>query len=122
MINNDGIWNEKGISLKIIIYFFFYWFIVFKLFYFVLVCIVFGFVICFIIKWIEKKYMVEINKLNVNKEKEVYEVKIKFFIMIVYEICILVFFIIGFLEKIMKFFVFFFFIVCDDLNIIDCNS
>ena len=84
--NNDGIWNEKGTSLKITIHPPFYWSTASKLLYFVLVCIAFGFVIHFIIKRTEKKHTAEINKLNANKEKEVHEAKIKFFTMIAHEI------------------------------------
>ena len=100
--NNDGIWNEKGTSLKITIHPPFYWSTASKLLYFVLVCIAFGFVIRFIIKRTEKKHTAEINKLNANKEKEVHEAKIKFFTMIAHEIRTPVSLIIGPLEKIMK--------------------
>lgn len=68
--NNDGIWNEKGTSLKITIHPPFYWSTASKLLYFILVCIAFGFVIRFIIKRTEKKHTAEINKLNANKEKK----------------------------------------------------
>lgn len=100
--NNDGIWNEKGTSLKITIHPPFYWSTASKLLYFILVCIAFGFVIRFIIKRTEKKHTAEINKLNANKEKEVHEAKIKFFTMIAHEIRTPVSLIIGPLEKIMK--------------------
>lgn len=120
--NNDGIWNEKGTSLKITIHPPFYWSTASKLLYFVLVCIAFGFVIRFIIKRTEKKHTAEINKLNANKEKEVHEAKIKFFTMIAHEIRTLVSLIIGPLEKIMKSPVSLPSTVRDDLNIIDRNS
>lgn len=120
--NNDGIWNEKGTSLKITIHPPFYWSTASKLLYFVLVCIAFGFVIRFIIKRTEKKHTAEINKLNANKEKEVHEAKIKFFTMIAHEIRTPVSLIIGPLEKIMKSPVSLPSTVRDDLNIIDRNS
>lgn len=120
--NNDGIWNEKGTSLKITIHPPFYWSTASKLLYFILVCIAFGFVIRFIIKRTEKKHTAEINKLNANKEKEVHEAKIKFFTMIAHEIRTSVSLIIGPLEKIMKSPVSLPSTVRDDLNIIDRNS
>ena len=120
--NNDGIWNEKGTSLKITIHPPFYWCTASKLLYFVLVCIAFGFVIRFIIKRTEKKHTAEINKLNANKGTEVPEAKIKFFTMIAHEIRTPVSLIIGPLEKIMKSPLPLPATVRDDLNIIDRNS
>lgn len=120
--NNDGIWNEKGTSLKITIHPPFYWSTASKLFYFVVICVAFGFFIRFIIKRTEKKHTAEINKLNENKEKEVHEAKIKFFTMIAHEIRTPVSLIIGPLEKIMKSSLTLPAAVRDDLNIIDRNS
>ena len=120
--NNDGIWNEKGTSLKITIHPPFYLSTASKLLYFVLVCTAFGFFIRFIIKRTEKKHTAEINKLNENKEKEVHEAKIKFFTMIAHEIRTPVSLIIGPLEKIMKLSIPLPASVRDDLNIIDRNS
>ncbi|WP_455672595.1 hybrid sensor histidine kinase/response regulator transcription factor [Phocaeicola sp.] len=120
--NNDGIWNEEGTSLKIIIHPPFYWSTASKLFYFILVCIVFAFFIRFIVKRTEKKHEAVINKLNANKEKEVHEAKIKFFTMIAHEIRTPVSLIIGPLEKIMKASTPLPPAVRDDLTIIDRNS
>lgn len=120
--NNDGIWNEKGTSLKITIHPPFYWSTASKLFYFIVICVAFGFFIRFIIKRTEKKHSAEINKLNENKEKEVHEAKIKFFTMIAHEIRTPVSLIIGPLEKIMKSSLTLPATVRDDLNIIDRNS
>ncbi len=120
--NNDGIWNEKGTSLKITIHPPFYWSTASKLFYFAVICVAFGFFIRFIIKRTEKKHTAEINKLNENKEKEVHEAKIKFFTMIAHEIRTPVSLIIGPLEKIMKSSLTLPATVRDDLNIIDRNS
>lgn len=120
--NNDGIWNEKGTSLKIIIHPPFYWSTASKVLYFILICIAFGFLIRFIVKRTEKRHTAEINKLNANKEKEVHEAKIKFFTMIAHEIRTPVSLIIGPLEKIMRSSVSLPVSVRDDLNIIDRNS
>lgn len=120
--NNDGIWNEKGASLKIIIHPPFYWSTTSKLIYFVLACVIFVFLIRLIIKRTEKKHTAEINKLNASKEKEVHEAKIKFFTMIAHEIRTPVSLIIGPLEKIMKTPLSLPSAVHNDLNIIDRNS
>ena len=70
----------------------------------------------------EKKHTAEINQLNVSKEKEVHEAKIKFFTMIAHEIRTPVSLIIGPLEKIMKSSIPMPAVLRDDLNIIDRNS
>ena len=74
------------------------------------------------LKRTEKKHTAEINQLNVSKEKEVHEAKIKFFTMIAHEIRTPVSLIIGPLEKIMKSSIPMPAVLRDDLNIIDRNS
>lgn len=120
--NNDGIWNEQGTSLTIIIHPPFYLSTTFKVLYFVLTCIVLGFLVHFIIKRTEKKHAVEIHRLNANKEKEVHAAKIKFFTMIAHEIRTPVSLIIGPLEKIVNSSVPLPAGVRDDLSVIDRNS
>lgn len=80
------------------------------------------FFIRFLLKRTEKKHTAEINQLNVSKEKEVHEAKIKFFTMIAHEIRTPVSLIIGPLEKIMKSSIPMPAVLRDDLNIIDRNS
>ncbi len=80
--NNDGIWSEQEASLKIVIHPPFYWSLPAKLLYFLLLCVALTFFIRFLLKRSEKKHTAEIKQLNVNKEKEVHEAKIKFFTMI----------------------------------------
>lgn len=75
-----------------------------------------------LLKRTEKKHTAEINQLNVSKEKEVHEAKIKFFTMIAHEIRTPVSLIIGPLEKIMKSSIPMSPVLRDDLNIIDRNS
>jgi len=120
--NNDGIWSDREASLKIIIHPPFYWSTASKILYFVWVCIALAFFIRFLLKRSEKKHTEEINRLNVNKEKEVHEAKIKFFTMIAHEIRTPVSLIIGPLEKIMKSSIPMPAVLRDDLNIIDRNS
>ena len=120
--NNDGIWSDQEASLKIIIHPPFYWSTASKILYFILACIALTFFIRFLLKRTEKKHSAEINQLNVSKEKEVHEAKIKFFTMIAHEIRTPVSLIIGPLEKIMKSAIPMPAVLRDDLNIIDRNS
>lgn len=120
--NNDGIWSDQEASLKITIHPPFYWSTASKILYFIWVCIALTFFIRFLLKRTEKKHTAEINQLNVSKEKEVHEAKIKFFTMIAHEIRTPVSLIIGPLEKIMKSSIPMPAVLRDDLNIIDRNS
>ena len=120
--NNDGIWSEQEASLKIVIHPPFYWSLPAKLLYFLLLCVALTFFIRFLLKRSEKKHTAEIKQLNVNKEKEVHEAKIKFFTMIAHEIRTPVSLIIGPLEKIMRSSIPMPAMLRDDLNIIDRNS
>ena len=120
--NNDGIWSNQEASLKITIHPPFYWSTASKILYFIWVCIALTFFIRFLLKRTEKKHTAEINQLNVSKEKEVHEAKIKFFTMIAHEIRTPVSLIIGTLEKIMKSSIPMPAVLRDDLNIIDRNS
>lgn len=120
--NNDGVWSDQEANLKITIHPPFYWSTTSKILYFILACIALTFFIRFLLKRTEKKHTAEINQLNVSKEKEVHEAKIKFFTMIAHEIRTPVSLIIGPLEKIMKSSIPMPAVLRDDLNIIDRNS
>lgn len=120
--NNDGIWSDQEAGLKIIIHPPFYLSIPAKILYFLLLCVALTFFIRFLLKRSEKKHSAEIKQLNVNKEQEVHEAKIKFFTMIAHEIRTPVSLIIGPLEKIMQSSTPMPTALRDDLNIIDRNS
>lgn len=120
--NNDGIWSDREASLKITIHPPFYWSTASKILYFILACIILTFFIRFLLRRTEKKHTAEINQLNLNKEKEVHEAKIKFFTMIAHEIRTPVSLIIGPLEKMMRSSIPMPAVLRDDLNIIDRNS
>lgn len=120
--NNDGVWNEQEANLKIVIHPPFYWNTFSKILYFILLCIALTFFIRFLLKRSEKKHTAEITQLNMNKEKEVHEAKIKFFTMIAHEIRTPVSLIIGPLEKIMKSSIQMPEALHHDLSIIDRNS
>lgn len=120
--NNDGVWNEEGAILKILIRPPFYLSPAFKILYVLLIAVVFALLIRFILGRSEKKHLAEIERLNANREKEVHEAKIKFFTMIAHEIRTPVSLIIGPLEKIMTSSAVLPVPVSDDLNIIERNS
>lgn len=121
--NNDGIWNDAGAKVTIVIHPPFYLTAGFKVLYFMLICLGVILVFRFFMKRTEKKHGIEIEELNRRKEKEMHEAKISFFTMIAHEIRTPVSLIIGPLEKIMT---------TDaaqiptairgDLNVIDRNS
>lgn len=120
--NNDGLWNEEGSSLKIVVHPPFYLTPFFKVLYFLLFVLGLTLLGRFFLKRTEKKHTAEIAELNTRKEREVHEAKIRFFTMIAHEIRTPVSLIIGPLEKIMTSA----FSIPDgvrsDLNIIDRNS
>lgn len=99
--NNDGLWNEEGSTLKIVVHPPFYLTPFFKLLYFVLACTIVLILVRLILRRYEKKHSAEIAELNIRKEHEVHEAKIRFFTMIAHEIRTPVSLIIAPLEKIM---------------------
>lgn len=121
--NNDGVWNEEGAKLKIVIHPPFYLTAGFKVLYFVLTCISVFFIFRFLMKRTEKKHVAEMEELGRQKEKEMHEAKISFFTIIAHEIRTPVSLIIGPLEKIMTSYAN---LIPDniksDLNVIDRNS
>lgn len=121
--NNDGVWNETGTNLEIVIHPPFYLSAGFKVLYGFLFIIGLSIFFRLLINRTEKKHIKEIEALNQRKEKEMHEAKISFFTMIAHEIRTPVSLIIGPLEKILS-------IhkneipasIQSDLNVIDRNS
>lgn len=120
--NSDGVWNEEGTRLKIVIYPPFYKTMAFQILYFILIGVAFVFFIRYILWRTKKRHVAEINKLNASKEKEVHKAKIQFFTMIAHEIRTPVSLIIGPLEKIMQSALQLPEVLRNDLTIIDRNS
>jgi signal transduction histidine kinase/ligand-binding sensor domain-containing protein/DNA-binding response OmpR family regulator len=84
--NNDGIWNEQGISLTIKIdppWWFSVWVI---LLYIVLFLSFVYFLIKYITKKTNKKIQQKMEVFHTQKEKEIYQSKISFFVNLVHEI------------------------------------
>ncbi len=99
--NNDGIWNEEGTSLQIVIHPPFYLSTAFNVFYLLLICLGIVLLARLFIRRTDKKLNVEIAELNRQKENEVHEAKIRFFTTIAHEIRTPVSLIIAPLEKLM---------------------
>ncbi len=120
--NNDGIWNEEGATVRIVIHPPFWLTPVFKILY---VLLFIGLMVWIAKSWMlrtERKHKAKIAQLNQEKEKELYNAKISFFTTIAHEIRTPVSLIIGPLEKIMTTAVNLPDLIRNDLNIIDRNS
>lgn len=120
--NNDGLWNEEGARLRIIIHPPFYLSTGFKVIYVILFFVALFFVIRYFLHKADKKHQAEIDRLNETKELEMHEAKIKFFTTIAHEIRTPVSLIIGPLEKVMRGTMTIPPAVRNDLEIIDRNS
>jgi Signal transduction histidine kinase len=120
--NNDGVWNNDGASVKIIIHPPFWLTTGFKIAYALLAIYLFITLMRMMNKRTEQKHKERINQLNQEKEKELYDAKIHFFTTIAHEIRTPVSLIIGPLEKIMESNSALPELIRKDLNIIDRNS
>lgn len=100
--NNDAVWNEQAAALKVIVRPHPLLSIFFMILYAVLIAIIIFMGIRMFVRSTNKKHELQIEELTDQKEKEVYEAKIKFFTMIAHEIRTPVSLIIGPLENIMK--------------------
>jgi len=120
--NNDGLWNNQGTSIIIVIHPPFWLSTGFQMIYFLLA--LFGLFLLLRNTRLraERRHNEELKELNQQKEKEVYNAKIQFFTMIAHEIRTPVSLIIGPLEKIMTALISFPDFIRHDLNIIDRNS
>jgi signal transduction histidine kinase/DNA-binding response OmpR family regulator len=100
--NRDGVWNDEGTQLKIIIHPPFWQTNFFKFIYLIL----FLFVLLLIIRAIRRRtqrlHNEKIKELNQQKETEIHNAKINFFTMIAHEIRTPVTLIIGPIEKILS--------------------
>jgi signal transduction histidine kinase/ligand-binding sensor domain-containing protein/DNA-binding response OmpR family regulator len=120
--NNDGLWNEQGAAIKIVVHPPFWLSTGFKLIYFILVIIMLIILLRRTRLRAERKHNDELKELKQQKEKEVYNAKIEFFTMIAHEIRTPVSLIIGPLEKILTILTTLPEFIRNDLNIIDRNS
>lgn len=100
--NNDAVWNENSAVLEVVVRPHPLLSTFFMILYALLVLILIFFGIRAFIRSTNKKHELEIEEITDQKEKEVYEAKIKFFTMIAHEIRTPVSLIIGPLENILK--------------------
>jgi signal transduction histidine kinase/ligand-binding sensor domain-containing protein/AraC-like DNA-binding protein/ActR/RegA family two-component response regulator len=100
--NNDGIWNEEGTQLRIVIHPPFYLNTAAKLLYLLLMVVA----IIAYMKWVNdkaaRKHALDIQRIKTEKEHEIHEAKIRFFTMIAHEIRTPVSLIMAPLESIMS--------------------
>lgn len=76
--NNDGVWNDDGTYIKIVITPPFYWNTPVRCLYFVILIAAFWLIIKTILRKKEKQHVAEIEQLNEKNEQEVHEARIKF--------------------------------------------
>ncbi len=100
--NNDGVWNEAGTSITIVIHPPFYLTWPFKVLYIIMVLTLVFYAIRWREKQTERKHQENIRELEIEKEKEIHNAKISFFTTIAHEIRTPVSLIIAPLEKLMK--------------------
>lgn len=100
--NNDGIWNEVGSSITLVIHPPFYLTKGFMLLYACLILLSLILFIRFLLKRSEKRHTAEIGTIQEEKEREVHEAKIEFFTMVAHEIRTPVSLIIAPMEKVMQ--------------------
>ncbi len=100
--NNDGLWNEEGTSLKIVVKPPFWFSTFFILLYIVLA--IFGLYRLYL--WFlhrnERRHDEELQQIYAQKEKEIYDAKINFFTFVAHEIRTPVSLIVGPLERMLK--------------------
>lgn len=120
--NNDGVWNDKGTSIRIIIHPPFWFNTFFKLLYFVLIMIGLIRLSRYLKQRTERRHNEEIKELRQQKEKEIYNAKIQFFTMVAHEIRTPVSLIIGPLEKMIQSARNFPDELMNDLRVIDRNA
>lgn len=120
--NNDGIWNDTGLTLKIVITPPFWRTNVAIVLYIVIYIVAMIFISKYIRKINARKDRAKMEKMRIAHEKEIHDAKINFFTTIAHEIRTPVSLIIGPLEKIIETSDLLSEKVKSDLNIIDRNS
>ncbi len=120
--NGDGVWNEEGISLKIVVKPAWYASVWMKTLYVIIVVALLLLAVRFVLWRMERNHIVELDRISSNKEKEMFRSKLNFFTVVAHEIRTPVSLIIGPLEKILNSPEKFSPEVREDLTVIDRNS
>lgn len=100
--NNDGVWNEEPVGMRVVVHPHFLLSAPFMIFYSILAVLIFIYALVYTARRSERKYETKMKELSSDKEREIFESKIEFFTMIAHEIRTPVSLIIAPLEKVMK--------------------
>lgn len=120
--NSDGVWNEEGVTLKIVVRPAWYVSTLMKFLYVIAGLALLLLAVKLVLKRIERNHIVELDRISSNKEKEMFRSKLNFFTIVAHEIRTPVSLIIGPLEKILESSEKFTIPVKEDLKIIDRNA
>ena len=120
--NSDGVWNNDGISLKIIVKPVWYLTTLMKLLYLIIIITVLLIGLRYVLWRMEKNHSKELERISDNQEKEMYRSKLSFFTVVAHEIRTPVSLIIGPLEKVLSSGEKFSPAVNSDLHVIDRNA
>ena len=120
--NGDGVWNEEGISLKIVVKPAWYASVLMKTLYVIAAIVLLLLAVRYVLWRMERNHITELDRISSNKEKEMFRSKLNFFTVVAHEIRTPVSLIIGPLEKILNSSEKFSPDVREDLTVIDRNS
>ncbi len=120
--NSDGVWNDEGIALRIIVHPAWYASAIMKIVYYVLGAALLLLLVRLVVRRMQRAHIKELDRISSNKEKEMFRSKLNFFTIVAHEIRTPVSLIIGPLEKILDSSEKFSAPVKEDLKIIDRNS
>ena len=120
--NSDGVWNDEGIALRIVVHPAWYASTIMKIVYYVIGAAVLLLLVYLVVKRMQRAHIKELDRISSNKEKEMFRSKLNFFTIVAHEIRTPVSLIIGPLEKILDSSEKFSAPVKEDLKIIDRNS
>lgn len=120
--NADGVWNDEGISLKIVVKPAWYATAIMKTIYILIGLAVLLLGVRYIVWRMERNHMIELDRITASKEKEMYRSKLSFFTIVAHEIRTPVSLIIGPLEKVTESTDKFSPSLKEDLNVINRNA
>ncbi len=100
--NSDGVWNEEGVALKIVVKPAWYASALMKALYVIVGVALLLLVVKLIVKRMERDHINELDRISSNKEKEMFRSKLNFFTIVAHEIRTPVSLIIGPLEKVIE--------------------
>lgn len=120
--NGDGVWNEEGIALRIVVKPAWYASALMKALYVIIGVVVLLLGVRYVLWRMQRNHIIELDRISSNKEKEMFRSKLNFFTVVAHEIRTPVSLIIGPLEKILDSSERFTPSVKEDLKVIDRNA